>query len=318
MPKAAWCSECGGFVWIDTDGSCQNGHGPEFLTGVYEVEPGVPPAADHAVSPVSSTPSGRHQKVSAWVMVPALVLAVGLAGIVGFAALWAIPPHRPAAPISLTATEPVAPEPNADVLAEDSSSQSEADAAALAAQGRTTSNPNIAAPALDAFVARQYPGYRVEKRISFPDQWEDGRLSVNYLLRNERRPEFRLLVSVTKATPGDGERELDWPCYLVGDVLTDDAVFSVDARGQYPYLTERYQNATIDAFLPHSPARGVFAYGAFIQTATEDKISFSLDAGQGALESAMRDSGGSGRWFVDADVERGAPAPRIEVMTLED
>lgn len=320
MPRAAWCSQCGAFVWVGTDGSCQNGHGPECLTGTYDAYPAPGYASGHGSTPVAHV-TGVKQRVSAWVMAPLIVLALALAGVVGLAAYAANQPDHPRTVASPIAEQPSPPEPaepesGEDTLVPQSPAPSEADSAALAASVRTTTDPDIAAPALDTFIARQYPGYRVVKRISFPDQWEDGRLFVDYLLQSNRRPEFRLLVSITQARPGDAERELDWPCYQVGDVLTDDEVFSADAHEQYPYLTEKYQNATIDAYLPHSPARDAFAYGAHVLVATEDTISFSLDAGPGGLESAMRDSGGLGRWYVEAHVERGASAPRVEVMDL--
>lgn|GEM_PF-3456236 len=320
MPRAAWCSQCGAFVWVRPDGSCQNGHGPESLTGTYDAYPAPGDASGHGSAPVAHV-TGVKQRVSAWIMVPLIVFAVAIAGVVGSAAYSAYWPDHPSEAASPSAEQPIPSEPiestfDEDTLLPESPASSEADSAALAASVRTTTDPDIAAPALDAFIARQYPGYRVVKRISFPDQWEDGRLFVDYLLQSNRRPEFRVLVSITKARPGDAERELDWPCYLVGDVLTDDEVFSADAHKQYPYLTEKYQNATIDAFLPHSPTDGAFAYGAYVLPATEDSIHFSLDAGAGGLESAMRDSGGLGRWSVEAHVERGASAPRVEAMDL--
>lgn len=39
MPKAGWCRECGEWVWVDQDGACANGHGPECVGGIYEVAP---------------------------------------------------------------------------------------------------------------------------------------------------------------------------------------------------------------------------------------------------------------------------------------
>ncbi|HSK47427.1 MAG TPA: hypothetical protein VLA05_05410 [Coriobacteriia bacterium] len=38
MPRAGWCRECGEWVWIDPEGSCQNGHGPDCLENVHEQE----------------------------------------------------------------------------------------------------------------------------------------------------------------------------------------------------------------------------------------------------------------------------------------
>jgi len=39
MPRAGWCRECGEWVWVDEDGGCQNGHGPECVGGVYDASP---------------------------------------------------------------------------------------------------------------------------------------------------------------------------------------------------------------------------------------------------------------------------------------
>ena len=177
---------------------------------------------------------------------------------------------------------------------------------------RVTRNPDIAEPALDAFIARQYPGYRVIKRISFPDQWEDGRLSVDYLLLNDSRPDFRILVSVARAK-GDASRELDWPCFAVGDVLTDDEVFSADARRQYGFLTEQFQDAIVDGYLTRAPAGNAFIYGAFVTNATRKAIDFSVDAGPGALESAMNDTGQSSPWGVKVRMTPRKLALRIVV-----
>jgi len=39
MPLAGWCRECGEWVWVDDEGACQNGHGPECVGGVYDATP---------------------------------------------------------------------------------------------------------------------------------------------------------------------------------------------------------------------------------------------------------------------------------------
>jgi len=39
MPQAGWCRECGEWIWVDEDGGCQNGHGPDCVGGVYEASP---------------------------------------------------------------------------------------------------------------------------------------------------------------------------------------------------------------------------------------------------------------------------------------
>lgn len=39
MPNAGWCRECGEWVWVDEDGGCQHGHGPECVADVYDATP---------------------------------------------------------------------------------------------------------------------------------------------------------------------------------------------------------------------------------------------------------------------------------------
>ena len=178
---------------------------------------------------------------------------------------------------------------------------------------RKTTNPDIADRALDAFIARQYPGYRVSRRISFPGQWEDGRLSIDYVMQNVRRPQFGLLVSVSHMKPGDASRELDWPAFPVDGVLTDDEAFSADARTKFRFLTPQYQDAMIDAYLTKTPAADAFAYGAFVTVAAGNAVEFSVDAGPGALESAMTDGGDSYMWRVEVHADRGSTTPRIAI-----
>jgi hypothetical protein len=38
MPQAGWCKECGEWVWVDEEGACQHGHGPECVDAVHEQE----------------------------------------------------------------------------------------------------------------------------------------------------------------------------------------------------------------------------------------------------------------------------------------
>jgi len=62
MPEAAWCSACGAYVWVASNGQCQNGHGPEYLSGRYvdmpseatQVTPG-PTAAPTLAAPTPET-----------------------------------------------------------------------------------------------------------------------------------------------------------------------------------------------------------------------------------------------------------------------
>ncbi len=36
MPLAGWCRECGEWVWVDSEGACQHGHGPEHVESIHE------------------------------------------------------------------------------------------------------------------------------------------------------------------------------------------------------------------------------------------------------------------------------------------
>lgn len=42
MPRAGWCRECGEWIWVDEEGACQHGHGPECVAGIYDARPAVP------------------------------------------------------------------------------------------------------------------------------------------------------------------------------------------------------------------------------------------------------------------------------------
>lgn len=45
MARAGYCTGCGGNVYLnEATGGCVNGHGPECISGVYEVGPQQPPA----------------------------------------------------------------------------------------------------------------------------------------------------------------------------------------------------------------------------------------------------------------------------------
>lgn len=42
MPRAGWCRECGEWIWVDEEGACQHGHGPECVGGIYDADPRSP------------------------------------------------------------------------------------------------------------------------------------------------------------------------------------------------------------------------------------------------------------------------------------
>ena len=43
MPQAGWCKECGEWIWVDEQGACQHGHGPECVESVHEQDEPVEP-----------------------------------------------------------------------------------------------------------------------------------------------------------------------------------------------------------------------------------------------------------------------------------
>jgi len=61
MPRAGWCRECGEWIWVDEDGSCQNGHGPECVGGIYEAKPQQPAASPEASFGVGEMPADLYR-----------------------------------------------------------------------------------------------------------------------------------------------------------------------------------------------------------------------------------------------------------------
>lgn len=58
MARAGFCSDCGGNVYLnEATGGCVNGHGPERISGVYEVGPARPPAASPTPVPPPAPPA---------------------------------------------------------------------------------------------------------------------------------------------------------------------------------------------------------------------------------------------------------------------
>ena len=156
---------------------------------------------------------------------------------------------------------------------------------------RLTTNANIPSPALDAFIAQQYPGYRVLKRISFPSQYDPGRLGENYLLQSKSDPRFRLLVSVAMLKQSESidltETEYE---YQVGRVLSTDGTFSKQARKDYDDLAGNGQDAIARAIARRLPTADSIVVGGD----REFTIDFDLESGKGALQRAMQDEGGDG------------------------
>jgi hypothetical protein len=155
---------------------------------------------------------------------------------------------------------------------------------------RKTSNPNVASPVLDEYVAQQYPGYRVAKRISFPDQWGSGRLGVNYLLRSKRHPQFELLVRVMALKKGEDPYDTNVTQYVLsgdGRVLTDEHLFSTDALQQNGTLRDGMQDRLVAAFAEKMPA------SSFVYNASIDGVEVGTEIAQGSkgLDFAIQDNG---------------------------
>jgi hypothetical protein len=68
MARAGHCQQCDDNVWLSSDGSCPNGHGPQDITRVYEVGEGGLPAA-------AAPPQAQGRRV------PVLALVVGGAAV---------------------------------------------------------------------------------------------------------------------------------------------------------------------------------------------------------------------------------------------
>lgn len=106
MAKAAYCSACGQNVYVADDGTCPQGHGPEYLSNYYEA-PDMSPA-DHATfdaGTVAGKKRGNRVLIIVLVVVGVLVLC-GLgscvAGIAGLSIF--------SSEIEQTATEPAVPD----------------------------------------------------------------------------------------------------------------------------------------------------------------------------------------------------------------
>lgn len=82
MAEAGYCSQCNAQVWVNPDGSCANGHGPECVSGVYAAaEPVAPPVPAPPIAPGPPEPqpvTGAEPKKSnakiIWIVVAVVVL----------------------------------------------------------------------------------------------------------------------------------------------------------------------------------------------------------------------------------------------------
>lgn len=65
MARYGHCSACGTSVWLAGDGSCPNGHGPEFISGIVD---------DGAPAGVAQPPAAPQQKSNKTVLIVVGVL----------------------------------------------------------------------------------------------------------------------------------------------------------------------------------------------------------------------------------------------------
>jgi hypothetical protein len=99
MAKAGHCSECGENVWLNPDGSCENGHAASAVSGVYDAPRQPPSGVQHA-----TTAAG-----SGWSRVPLLlrvilgVLLLPLTILYGIYVMWRDARFSTAMRVALTA-----------------------------------------------------------------------------------------------------------------------------------------------------------------------------------------------------------------------
>jgi hypothetical protein len=317
MPRAAWCSRCGMYQWVNADGTCVNGHPADCLFLHHNVT--VPGYPDDPMAPGGE----RDERTGRWLPVLLVAAALSAIALLGVVAVGAFTLVSHADQISAAASGLTVGDADeySDSSVEESVDESGAEADDLDAVAesdtlvdeavpsapkppaplRKSAKPKLAAPTLDAFIARQYPDYRVEKRVSFPDQWEAGQLGVNYLLANKRHPSFRLLVSVAEKKADEEFAENHYTTY-VGQVHTDDEVFSVDAVELNGILSHGAQNDLAGAIAAKLPKAG-FVYAAYIESGGVH-VRFCADRSPEGLTRAMQDVDGAGRESGEALLPR--------------
>ncbi len=77
MAKAGNCSQCGGNQWLNESGGCVAGHGPECISGVYEIDRPPAPPAWPAPAPEPSRPA---KKTPIWIIVAVVLLLLAVPG----------------------------------------------------------------------------------------------------------------------------------------------------------------------------------------------------------------------------------------------
>jgi uncharacterized RDD family membrane protein YckC len=229
---------------------------------VLTTERSLPVPIQHA-APVGK--ASRNLKVSKWAIAVLLVILALFLGLIGMA-LWTIVTPDSGAKIesgdtSITSTTKSVAELDAEAAKADAQAAASAAAADASPTPRpartliTIKKPNLPAPVLDAFIAKQYPGYKVIRRVSYPDQVDHGRLSVNYLLQYKRDPRFKLVVSVAQFKPKETQDQAEDSNYYnyVGRVFTSDDTFSQEAVKLNGALGGGGTDAMIDAIVAKNP-----------------------------------------------------------------
>lgn len=249
---------------------------------------------------------------AALALAAALVLAAALISVAGCRRAPAGSATSPAAAVGSAAPTSTSPE---WIATETPLAQAETSESAPAYSSASTET-NAASPALDAFIAEQYPGYSVVRRIAVPGQVDPGRLSVNYLLVDSAEKRFTLLVSVAQLSAAETADDAQLSHYvdLVGRVLTNDDTFPRDAAQRYSALSAQGQNAIINAYVAQKPTPGAIAHDA--QFDPETGADMGVESGPGALGRAMQNFGSAGDWEAKSSVPSG-PQNSVATVTLE-
>lgn len=266
MPEAAWCSTCQKYVWVSLDGRCQFGHGAECLSGRYvdrtpdsTTGQGAPSVLDpHVALAPTDQPARvaitRTRVILTTAFMVVLVGSLTIAAVMAFTSAWTATRNR----ASLLQHQ----EGTGGSSATSSSANSKPSSSTLSTE--PAAFIPMTAGEWDAYIAEQYPGYRIKQRITVPDQFKKGFLGVNYVLVNKRRPGFTLLVCLTQLAPNQTIEEtpevyLSW----VGQIATNDGLFSAHAKRETEYLGDKAQDAIIDGYLANGPSPTAVAFGGF-------------------------------------------------------
>jgi len=139
----------------------------------------------------------------------------------------------------------------------------------------------------DAYIAREYPGYRVKERIETPNQWRKGILGVNYVLVNEKQPKFTLLVTLTQLRLDQSLEDVPDGFLDVNDddIATSDGLFSAEMARNTSYLSGKAQDAIIESYVAEKPDETAVAFGGF---GDEGTVNFGVATGTQAVARTIR------------------------------